>query len=72
MLTWTLSSPSCLQLVDDEQAHADVAHQDLHRGLGVLVLEQQLHPVLARTSLAASAMPSISQRHESAYGVWNG
>jgi len=27
------------ELVDDVQAHADVAHQDLHRRLGVLVLE---------------------------------
>ena len=35
------------QLADHEQAHPDVAHQDLHRRLGVLVLEEQLDPVLA-------------------------
>ena len=46
MLIWTLSIPVGLELVHDVQAHADVAHQDLHRRLGVLVLEQQLDPVL--------------------------
>ena len=34
------------QLVDDVQRHADVAHQDLHRGLAVLVLQEQLPAVL--------------------------
>src|SRR5207245_8988840 len=33
------------QLVDDVQGHADVAHQDLHSRLGVLVLEEELDPV---------------------------
>jgi len=34
------------QRVDDVQRHADVAHEDLHRGLGVLVLEQDRAAVL--------------------------
>ncbi len=34
------------QGVDDVQRHADVAHEDLHRGLGVLVLEEELDAVL--------------------------
>ena len=33
------------QLVDHVQRHPHVAHQDLHRGLGVLVLEEQPHAV---------------------------
>ena len=37
--------PLGAQLVDDVQRHPDVAHVDLHRGLGVLVLEEQLAPV---------------------------
>ncbi len=35
----------CVELVRDVHAHADVAHQDLHRRLGVLVLEEQLDAV---------------------------
>src|SRR4051812_19193151 len=31
--------------MDDVQAHPDVAHVDLHRGLGVLVLQEDLDPV---------------------------
>ncbi len=46
MFTWTLSSPWARSLFDHEQAHPDVAHQDLHGRLGVLVLEEQLDPVL--------------------------
>ena len=37
--------PLRAQLVDHVQRHPHVAHQDLHRGLGVLVLEEQLHAV---------------------------
>ncbi len=37
--------PTVMQRVDHVQGHADVAHQDLHRGLGVLVLEEELHAV---------------------------
>jgi len=40
-----VADPLRLELVDHIQAHADVAHQDLHRGLGVLVLEEQRHAV---------------------------
>src|SRR5262252_2204459 len=42
------------QRVDHMERHADVPHQDLHRGLGVLVLEEERHPVLraARRHLA--------------------
>jgi hypothetical protein len=43
MLTSTLSLPA--QLVNDVQRHPDVAHEDLHGRLGVLVLEEQLAPV---------------------------
>ena len=71
MLICTLLRPSAWQLVHHVQAHADVAHQDLHRRLGVLVLEQQLDPVPG-ADLGRLAMPSISQRQESAYGVWKG
>ena len=46
MLTWTFVDPLGAQLVDDVQRHADVAHQDLHRGLAVLVLQEQLAAVL--------------------------
>ena len=35
------------QLVDDVQGHADVPHQDLHRRLGVLVLQEERHAPLA-------------------------
>ena len=35
------------ELVDDVQRHPDVPHQDLHRRLGVLVLEEEQDPVLA-------------------------
>ena len=45
MLTWTLSIPRA-QRVDHVQGHPDVAHQDLHRGLGVLVLEEELDSAL--------------------------
>ena len=38
--------PLGAQLVDDVQRHPDVAHVDLHRGLGVLVLEADLAAVL--------------------------
>ena len=38
--------PLAAQLVDDVQRHADVAHHDLHRRLGVLVLEEELDAVL--------------------------
>jgi hypothetical protein len=34
------------QRVDDVQRHPDVAHEDLHRRLGVLVLEEERDPVL--------------------------
>ena len=37
--------PLGAQLVDDVQRHPDVAHEDLHRGLGVLVLEEELDAV---------------------------
>ena len=37
--------PLRTQLVDHVQGHADVAHEDVHGGLGVLVLEEQLHAV---------------------------
>src|SRR4051812_37819455 len=38
--------PLGAQLVDDVQRHPDVTHVDLHRRLGVLVLEQDLAAVL--------------------------
>ena len=41
MLTLTFVRPSRAQLVDDVQGHAEVAHEDLHGRLGVLVLEKQ-------------------------------
>ena len=34
------------ELVDDVQGHADVPHQDLHRRLGVLVLEEKQDPAV--------------------------
>ena len=34
------------ELVDHVQRHADVPHEDLHRGLGVLVLEEEQDPVV--------------------------
>jgi hypothetical protein len=37
--------PARPERVDDVQAHPDVAHEDLHGRLGVLVLEEQLAPV---------------------------
>ena len=40
--------PLGAQLVDHVQRHADVAHQDLHRRLGVLVLEEDRHAAVAR------------------------
>ena len=39
--------PLCPQGVDDVQRHPDVPHQDLHRGLGVLVLEEDRHAAFA-------------------------
>ena len=42
--------PALAQLVDHEQGHADVPHVDLHRGLGVLVLEEE-QPAVRRESL---------------------
>ena len=45
MFTWTLLIRAP-QRVDHVQRHADVAHEDLHRGLGVLVLEEELDAVL--------------------------
>ena len=44
------------ELVHDMQAHAHVAHQDLHRGLGVLVLEEQLD-VVPRADLRGLSDP---------------
>ena len=38
--------PALAQLVDHVEGHPDVAHQDLHRRLRVLVLEEQLDAVL--------------------------
>jgi hypothetical protein len=46
--------PLRAQLVDHVQRHPQVPHQDLHRGLGVLVLEKQLH-VVARADLGGLA-----------------
>ncbi len=37
--------PTSTQGVDHVQGHADVAHEDLHRRLGVLVLEEELDAV---------------------------
>ena len=45
MLTLTLSMPAVAQLVDHVQRHPDVRHVDLHRRLGVLVLEEEQAPV---------------------------
>ena len=59
------------QLVDDVERHPDVPHQDLHRRLRVLVLEEDVIPWLFARS-AASPIPSTSQAHDSLYGVWNG
>ena len=39
--------PLRAQRVDHVQRHPDVAHQDLHRRLGVLVLEEHRHAALA-------------------------
>ena len=44
------------QLVDDVQGHADVPHQDLHRRLRVLVLEEQQDAVVG-TALRGLADP---------------
>jgi hypothetical protein len=38
--------PARTQRVDHVQRHPDVTHQDLHRGLGVLVLEEELDSAL--------------------------
>ena len=38
------------QRVDDVQRHADVSHEDLHRRLRVLVLEEEADPVLLAAS----------------------
>ena len=38
--------PAVAELVDDVQGHPDVPHEDLHRGLGVLVLEEEEDAVL--------------------------
>ena len=46
--------PLGAQLVDDVQRHAHVAHVDLHRGLGVLVLEEELD-ALVRAALGGLA-----------------
>ena len=46
MLTLTLSMPLSAERVDHVQRHPDVAHEDLHRRLGVLVLEEELDAVL--------------------------
>ena len=48
--------PARAQLVDDVQRHADVAHVDLHRRLGVLVLEEE-EPVAAREHLRGLGDP---------------
>ena len=40
--------PLGAQLVDHVQRHPDVAHEDLHRRLGVLVLEEHGHAAVAR------------------------
>ena len=54
--------PLGAQLVDDVQRHADVAHEDLHRGLGVLVLQEQLARRAWRTSPRPGRSPSMNQR----------
>ena len=46
MLTLMLSRPCAAQLVDHVQRHPDVAHEDLHRRLRVLVLQEQDDAVL--------------------------
>ena len=58
--------------VDHVQRHADVAHEDLHRGLGVLVLEEDRDAPLLRARRAACPTPSMNRAHDSLYGVWNG
>ena len=45
-----VGDPAGAQRVDHVQRHADVAHQDLHRRLGVLVLEEQRHTALGAPS----------------------
>ena len=59
MLTLTLSMPWRAELVDHVERHPDVPHQNLHRRLGVLVLEEDGHPPLARV-VAASPTPSTN------------
>ena len=64
--------PLGAQLVDHVQRHADVAHEDLHRRLGVLVLEEARSRRGRARAAPTRPTPSMNRRHESAYGVWNG
>ena len=49
------------QLVDHVQRHADVAHEDLHRRLGVLVLQEELDARARAQRSAAWPTPSMSR-----------
>ena len=60
------------QLVDHVQRHADVAHEDLHRRLGVLVLEEHRHAVLASVLRPPRRRRRRTAPTTPAYGVWNG
>ena len=64
--------PLAAQRVDDVQRHADVAHEDLHRRLRVLVLEEDGDALARGAYDADSPTPSMNRAHDSAYGVWNG
>ena len=63
--------PLGAQLVDDVQRHADVAHEDLHGGLGVLVLEEEQDAVVAA---ALGRHPETVEEPRPALGirVWKG
>ena len=63
--------PAGAERVDHVQRHPDVAHEDLHRRLGVLVLEEERDPVL-RAARRDLADPVDEATPSSPYGVWNG